>query len=71
MEVGHPHHIVLHDLAEKHALDVRVIDASSFEIWGKGISPTPEVRQAKSVGRSWIDRIGLFSAGRQVLRQES
>src|SRR5260221_693910 len=45
--------------------DVRVIDASSFEIWGKGVSPTREVRQAKSFGRSSIDAIWPFSAGRQ------
>jgi len=61
MEVGHPHHIVLHDLAEKHAVDVRIIDASSFEIWGKGVSPTREVRRAKSFGRSSIDAIWPFS----------
>jgi hypothetical protein len=48
MEVGHPHHIVFHDLAEKHAVYVRAIDASSSEIWAKGVSPTREVRQAKS-----------------------
>src|SRR6266446_166575 len=65
MEVGHPHHIVLHDLAEKHAVDVRVIDASSVEIWGKGVSPTREVGQAKSFGRSSINDIWPFSAGRQ------
>jgi hypothetical protein len=57
MEVGHPHHIVLHDLAEKHAVDVRVIDAGSFEIWGKGLSSMREVRQAKSFGRSSINAI--------------
>jgi hypothetical protein len=65
IEVGHPHHIVHHDLAEKHAVDVRVIDASSFEIWKKGVSPTRDVRQAKSFGRSSIDAIWPFSAGRQ------
>jgi hypothetical protein len=65
MEVGHPHHIVLHDLAEKHAVDVRAIDASSFEIWRKGVSPTRDVRRAKSFGLSSIDAIWAFSAGRQ------
>jgi hypothetical protein len=65
MEVGHRHHIVLHDLAEKHAVDVRVIDASSSEIWRKGVRPTRDVRQAKSFGRSSIAAIWPFSAGLQ------
>ena len=34
IEVGHPHHIVLHNMAEKHAVDVRVIDAVEPDLAG-------------------------------------
>jgi len=34
MEVGHPHDIVLRDLAEKHAVDVRAIDAVEPDLAG-------------------------------------
>jgi len=37
----------------------------SFEIWRKAVSPTRDVRQAKSFGRSSIDAIWPFSAGPQ------
>ena len=71
MEVGRPHHIVLHDLAEKHAVDVRVIDASSFEIWRK--SHQSDAGCAARPSRSAEARLllyGPFQLDCKVTRQE-
>jgi hypothetical protein len=70
--VGHPHNIVLHDLAEKHAVDVRVIDASSFEIWRKVVSPDAGCaarpsRSAEARSMSY----GAFQLDCKVTGQES